>query len=296
MSARTILCTLPFALVASCGTVGKLNPFDGGDEALNGHAAVQPGTHQMFPYAPPPQGYGAQQSGYPQQGYGAQQPGYPQQGYGAQQAYGQPGAGMQQPMAANAWGNQPPGFPANQPLDAQGSPPLLSRDGGVVTSQAPGSVTTVDQPIHEPGPTAEGRMHIIELYSRALDERDALQLEVDALTATLEMRDRSISSTETERAGYMAEIERLRNELATAQTESRDLADRLVTAQMRRLEAERLLLETRIQWISTEPGALGSPAGAAPSEDATSAGLEDLIESGELPASLWDMSLEEDPR
>jgi len=131
--------------------------------------------------------------------------------------------------------------------------PIYAWDGGVVDAPKPGSVRE-GAPNHDVQPTEGGRMYILELYQEAIDDRDALQLEVTALNASLEQAQLAIDDyikrlarAETIADSMTTERDRLRQENA-------DLASRVVTAQIRRLEAEKLLLESKLEWFrETEP-------------------------------------------
>ena len=139
--------------------------------------------------------------------------------------------------------------------------PLHSWDGGVVDAPALGTVDTVmEPPARGLEPSVEGRMHIIELYQTVLDERDMLRDEVDALRAALarsqddfERARGSVAEMDT-RVGALEEGNRVLAE------ENRELTSRLATAQVRRLEAEKLLLETQIAWHRERAG--GDPVEA----------------------------------
>ncbi len=130
-----------------------------------------------------------------------------------------------------------------------GSPAsLYAWDGSVVEGPASGQVSQQATPGHGLEPTIEGRMHILELYQAVLDERDALAAEVKALTAALEKSEADLDqgrSASAELETKLAAAERAKDALLEQNLE---LSGRLTTAQIRRLEAEKLLLETRIAW------------------------------------------------
>ncbi len=126
--------------------------------------------------------------------------------------------------------------------------PLFARDGSPVSPQQPGVVIETGQPVGHPLEEAGGsRLVLLDLYQIAVDERDEMALELDALNHAMT----------AERARYV-ELERRFEELDTSVTSMRsekeqlevqnlDLASRLTTAQIRRLEAEKLLLEATLQ-------------------------------------------------
>ena len=117
-------------------------------------------------------------------------------------------------------------------------------------------------PTHGIEPTIEGKMYLIELYQQVLDERDALLAEVQDLSAILErtqvrLEDTSLRATELE--GHVQSLEQGKRALMG---QNQDMASRLTTAQIRRLEAEKLLLETRVSWHrERQNGAASSDAG-----------------------------------
>jgi hypothetical protein len=123
--------------------------------------------------------------------------------------------------------------------------PLYGWDGGIVDGSPQGEVLSQagdPRGLETPG----GRMHIIELYQQVLDERDSLTEEVQLLRGALQ-ETRTALDAETVRAGELetrvASLEAAHRELME---DNQSIAARLVTAQIRRLESEKLLLETRI--------------------------------------------------
>jgi len=174
------------------------------------------------------------------------------------------------PMGAwpdNGSPSSPYGIPsASQPkgLPSSGSQPLMPTedsiyawDGGVVDAPKPGSVEE-GSPSHDVQPTEGGRMYILELYQEAIDERDALQLEVTALNASLEHAQNSIDDYVKRLARSDAIAGSMTNERDRLRQENADLAARVVTAQIRRLEAEKLLLESKLEWFrEVEPESQG---------------------------------------
>jgi hypothetical protein len=176
---------------------------------------------------------------------------------------------------SSPWG---PGV-AGAALGARKDPahtPLYGRDGGVVDSREPGSVTK-DAPDHDVENSGTGRMYILELYQAAVDERDALQLEVAALNRALERTQAELDSTTSALAARGAELEQRTAERDTLKAETEDLAARLVTAQIRRLESEKLLIESKLEWIRSVPANAQRPAapahvdGARPAESLSGA-------------------------
>ena len=126
--------------------------------------------------------------------------------------------------------------------------PLLAWNG-VVQSPAQGTIVTVEGPSsHGLEPSIEGRMHIIELYQEVLDERDQLLSEVHALQNALASSQELLDAARSTTMDLETRVAALEEGNRTLIEESRDMAARLTTAQIRRLEAEKVLLETQIAW------------------------------------------------
>ena len=125
--------------------------------------------------------------------------------------------------------------------------PLYAWDGGVVDGAPKGEVrqdTGTPRGLETP---PAGRMHIIELYQQVLDERDSLSAEVTLLRKQLEETSLALEArtrTGGELEARVAALEASHKELLE---DNHAIAARLVTAQIRRLESEKLLLETRIE-------------------------------------------------
>ena len=181
------------------------------------------------------------------------------------QQAGDPAVGAN-PGVENPYGNAPlQGLPpANQGYGAPGALPpgaepalpaakLYSWDGTVIEGQnsTGGSMSMDDSvPAARPRgvePSLAGRMHIIELYQEVLDERDALAEEVQGLTSALEKSQAQHSEKDGSRDMLLQRITELEGSLAQMRRDYEEMGARLTTAQIRRLEAEKLLLETRIE-------------------------------------------------
>ncbi|MEM7306778.1 MAG: hypothetical protein AAF682_08910 [Planctomycetota bacterium] len=119
-------------------------------------------------------------------------------------------------------------------------------DGGVVPAEAEGA-TEVAASTHGVEPTESGRLYILELYQQVLDQRDSLEIEVGALQSELEAAKMRIAQLEGTTSTSSTAVTELEQENQLLRSENRDLAARLTTAQIRRLEAEKLLLETKIE-------------------------------------------------
>ena len=127
--------------------------------------------------------------------------------------------------------------------------PLLGWGGDVVEAPRAGAVREVSR-VGSRGlqESVEGRMHIIELYQSVLDERDQLLTEVDALQSALSKSQQQLNDERSQAAAQSTRIEALEEGKRRLLSENTELAGRLTTAQLRRLEAEKLLLETQLAW------------------------------------------------
>jgi hypothetical protein len=139
-----------------------------------------------------------------------------------------------------------PAAPAPAPTQAS-EPPLYAWDGGVVDGAPQGRVAQEEGTPRGLETPPAGRAHIIELYQQVLDERDALASEVEILRKALEETRTALDGKTREAQGLADQVATLEAARTGLMTDNRDLAARLVQAQIRRLEAEKLLLETRIE-------------------------------------------------
>jgi chromosome segregation ATPase len=126
-----------------------------------------------------------------------------------------------------------------------GSGTLYARDGSVVSASAQSGKEP--EPKREIGDGEGSRVYLLELYQKSMDQKNALSVEVEGLRATLE-EERKLATAAT------AEQERLRTELAQVtqerdglRTQAFDLAARVTSAQIARLEAEKALLQFKIE-------------------------------------------------
>lgn len=152
-------------------------------------------------------------------------------------------------------------------------PPLYGWDGGVVDGAPQGRVSEQEGTPRGLETPPAGRMHIIELYQQVLDERDALASEVEILRKGLEETSLALEAKTKESLDLGAQVASLEAAHAGLMSDNRDIAARLVQAQIRRLESEKLLLETRIEIerAKSEEAALAAAArpGEVPSKSAT---------------------------
>jgi len=121
---------------------------------------------------------------------------------------------------------------------------LYARDGSVV-SPTPGTERGA-APSGGVRPSEGGRMYILELYQKAVEERDALAAELAALGADLEATRRKLADSGDALARAEGKAAELQTREQALVEENLELAARLTTAQIRRLQAEKLLLETKL--------------------------------------------------
>lgn len=138
---------------------------------------------------------------------------------------------------------------------------LYARDGSVVGA-APAPQDAAGVAPRELAPSEGGRMYILERYQKVIDERDALELETRSLQAELDGARASLAGTDRESAALQAQIAQLTAENKRLLDENVELAARLTTAQIRRLQVEKILLESRVEELRAAQAASQSTAKA----------------------------------
>lgn len=139
--------------------------------------------------------------------------------------------------------------------DQPPEPPLLGWNGDVVEASPPGNSVEENAASRALDPEPGGRTYIIELYQQALDERDALAQKVDELTRSLALAQSTLAGSADNLRGLEERLGGFETENQRLQRENEELSARLATAQIRRLEAEKLLLEAQIRWHREQPEA-----------------------------------------
>ncbi|MFT4539823.1 MAG: hypothetical protein ACI841_001355 [Planctomycetota bacterium] len=149
--------------------------------------------------------------------------------------------------------------------NANGSDTVLyARDGSPVRSTSSESAITSGNGAPTPRIVSEGggsRPYLLELYQQAVSEKDRLNLEVTSLNQDLSRQDESYRALEEELARFKLQFTQLETERDEIQKQNFELAGRLTTAQIRRLESEKMLLETIIEQRRSDGD--GSVAGDA---------------------------------
>lgn len=154
-----------------------------------------------------------------------------------------------------------------QPIDARArphtetttEPTLYARDG------TPVKADYADE-AHALRSESGSRMYLLELYQEAVDRREALELEVGAMNDELGNARRQLAARDGELAAAARKEQSMLEERDRLVAENDDLTARLVTAQIRRLEAEKLLLEAKIEWLRAEDAREEAPASAPANE------------------------------
>ena len=179
------------------------------------------------------------------------------------------------PPAQQDVGPQPGAWTDQGWSAGSGSRVLYTRDGqpvsGAGASGAPGRgssftsggahPTTGTPPQRGVEPPGESRTYLLELYQQAVEEKDRLTLEVEALESQLAGLQATNASLSDDKQKVEAEVVALRTERDRLQSEGFELAERLATAQIRRLEAEGLLLETALETYTPSRRRRGRGAG-----------------------------------
>lgn len=161
-----------------------------------------------------------------------------------------------------------------QALHGERAVPFRS-DGGATQAAPQGSLQAMDVPTRQLPEAVQSRSLLIDDYSKALDERDALRGENQALIEqirNLEVQllaaQKGLGAGEGQAREMQERADSLQYQLERSEQERADLEARLVTAQIRRLEAEKSLLEA---WIEAEQWRARAAASDA-SRSAPSAG------------------------
>ena len=157
-------------------------------------------------------------------------------------------------------------LPTGPVPDAGGPAVLYARDGSVVQGNGAAGATR-NGPAAERLPQEGSRTFMLELYQKAIDEKEALALEIRNLEATLQKSRSELAAALKEKDELQQKHDALEAERARLQEESFDLSGRLVTAQIRRLEAEKILLESKIEWQRLEEKSAPDKSKPAPEQE-----------------------------
>ncbi len=141
-----------------------------------------------------------------------------------------------------------PRAPAVQATEiAVETPRLYARDGSVVDGAPRGQVETRERLVHDLQPSGGGRMYILELYQQVMNERDDLQRELHQLEQERQRQNEQLTSAEERQVRLEERVTALEQEQRRLVEENLELAGRLTSAQIGRLEVERLLLQAKVR-------------------------------------------------
>jgi hypothetical protein len=146
-----------------------------------------------------------------------------------------------------------PSADAKKPAPNNSSSVLYARDGSVVATEAAGAQKAEVTPrvgveaARELGDRSGTRVYMVELYQKALEDKTALVQQVQALEAELEHSRAACNDGDKVREGLRSQMDALMKERDQLRADTLDLAARLTTTQLRRLEAEKKLLEMQIE-------------------------------------------------
>lgn len=137
---------------------------------------------------------------------------------------------------------QQPGW-ASQP---HSEPQLYARDGSIVGEQEPGTIATSPNAGQTAAVGEGSRWTLLEQYQEAVEEREELEIEVQGLNAALDRGEEQELELLTELDQLRELMARYESRIEQLEGETVELAARLTTAQIRRLQAEKLLLESKL--------------------------------------------------
>jgi hypothetical protein len=101
--------------------------------------------------------------------------------------------------------------------------------------------------LHELESANNTRGNLVKWYAEAMAKNESLETQLESERANVDLLYAEISQLRAVAAADAQLVATLRAEVAAHRTESEELEGRLVTAQIRRLEAEKLLLIDRLR-------------------------------------------------
>ena len=140
---------------------------------------------------------------------------------------------------------------------------------GVIEPASPGEVTWSSWPTHESDAEPQGsRMFLLERYQEVVDERDSMAREIMGLNAMMDNMSGKITALEVDLGAANTTCADRETEISRLMAENTALAERLTTAQIARLEAERILLEESIERIQIDALVNGTKSNTKATTDA----------------------------
>jgi len=128
--------------------------------------------------------------------------------------------------------------------------PLYGFDGSPVGANQPGTITETNKPINsgvDPEPTGS-RGTLLNLYTAAAENVQVLTTRNEDLQMGMDRAENRAYDLDQQLKALQAAYDTLGGEMQAVQTQNQELAGRLATAQIARLEAERALLEATLEW------------------------------------------------
>ena len=127
-----------------------------------------------------------------------------------------------------------------------------SRDGSPVGASAPGAVRQTTHPMNDgvaadPGPGGS-RDTMLDRYLTIVEELEILRPENEDLHLALEMSEMRANDFSEQLKSMQISYDELGKSKQASDNQTFELAARLATAQIARLEAERALLEATLEW------------------------------------------------
>ncbi len=157
------------------------------------------------------------------------------------------------PNAPLSAAERPVAFDPGVPGPLNRERPLLGWDGSPVGSTPPGVVERTEEPLgHRLEEPLVNRLVLLDLYQQAVEERDGYLIQVEAGNSSLEQAELRYRDLQQRQLELQAAYDRLGQEKGDLEMLNLELTQTLTTAQIRRLEAERVWLEAAIDWQHLE--------------------------------------------
>lgn len=152
-------------------------------------------------------------------------------------------------MPSQSETRQPDWVAKKQPHD---EPKLYARDGSVVGEQQPGTVSVAQNSNRGSADEGGSRWTLLEQYQDAVSENEGMNFELQAMNQALDESETREAELATLTRELQATLTSTRAQVADLQDQNVELASRLTTAQIRRLQSEKLLLEAKLDWKRVE--------------------------------------------
>lgn len=171
----------------------------------------------------------------------------------------------------------------------QAEPKLYARDGSVVGAQEPGTVAVTPQNGRGSAEDGGSRWTLLEQYQDAVSENEDMELELRAMNQALDEAETREAEMTTLVRELQATLASTRTEVGQLQEQNLELASRLTTAQIRRLQSEKLLLEAKLDWkrvemmINADEGGPAEPGTPGDETQPASAQMQQPSPLGEQP-------------